>query len=61
MISGGAQSQLGKLFVGAFRFLQTDYVRLSVRKPGKQPLLPLTQRIDVPGDDFHPENVNRDQ
>jgi hypothetical protein len=53
MISGRSQSQLRKLFVGAFRFLQTDHVWLGFREPEEETLLSFAERVDIPGDDFH--------
>jgi hypothetical protein len=53
MISRLPQSQLRKLFVGAFRFLQTDYAGLGFREPGEETVLPFAQRVDIPRDDPH--------
>ncbi|MEY2498863.1 MAG: hypothetical protein QOD12_2419, partial [Verrucomicrobiota bacterium] len=42
-----------ELFVGAFRFLKTDDVRLGHGQPRKETFLPFAERIDVPGNDAH--------
>jgi len=43
IVTGRLQRQHRKLFVGAFRFLQTNNIRCGTFKPGKQPVLPFPQ------------------
>src|SRR6266404_3189943 len=43
VITGRLQGERGELFVGAFRFLQTNDVRLRAFEPGKETILALAQ------------------
>ena len=53
VVTGGLQRQRRKLFVGAFRFLQTNNIGRGIFQPREQSILTFAQRIDVPGDNFH--------
>jgi hypothetical protein len=45
--------QCRKLFIGAFRFLQTNNIGRGIFEPREQSVLTLAQRIDVPADNLH--------
>src|SRR5205807_7763865 len=45
VVTGGLQRQRRKLFVGAFRFLQTNNIGRSIFEPREQSILTFAQRI----------------
>jgi hypothetical protein len=53
IVSGGLDRERRKLFIWAFRFLETNNVRLGSFEPFKQSILTFPQRIDVPRNNFH--------
>jgi len=53
VITGSAEFQLRELLVRALRLLQADDVWFAICQPRQQAVLPLAQRVDIPGDDSH--------
>ena len=52
-ISSRLQSECRKQFIGAFRLLQADDVRLGLVQPRKQTILSFAKRVDIPRSDAH--------
>ena len=58
IVTRGFEREGRKLFVAAFRFLQTDNVGRKTFQPCEQSILTFAERVDVPGNDLHYSSIS---